>query len=224
LANYRNLAGVGVFVACASLCASFEGLDTRAYHDTLAHGIPTVCYGETEGVKMGDHYTPIECKQMLAHKLPRYWREISRCIHVRISENETIAYTDFAYNVGSRAFCHSNVARHLNSGDHLGACNGLLIWDVAGGKHVWGLKRRRIAERELCLRPSAFDKSLDAFVNDAPKPLMRDETDFCSGSGQGADCHRKHPTYAESVELSRDLPPQRPPVCRRWWFFWKVCN
>jgi lysozyme len=208
LANYRNLAGVGVFLACATLCASFEGLDTRAYHDTLAHGLPTICYGETEGVKMGDHYTPIECKQMLAHKLPRYWKEISRCIHVRISENETIAYTDFAYNVGSRAFCHSNVARHLNSGDHLGACNGLLIWDVASGKHVWGLKRRRIAEREMCLKPSAFD-----------------QPDFCSGSGQGADCPRNEPKIAPEPPASSLAPKlPKPLVCRRWWFFWKVCN
>jgi lysozyme len=218
LANYRNLAGAGVFLACASLCASFEGLDTHAYHDTLAHGLPTICYGETEGVKMSDVHTPIECKQLLARKLPRYWHEISRCIHVRLSENETVAYTDFAYNVGSRAVCHSGLLKRLNHGDHMGACNGLLAWDVASGQHVYGLWRRRAAERETCLRPSAFDKSLDDFIKDAPKPIMQDDTDFCSGSGQGLDCPRDNP------KLPHYVPPYRPLVCHRWWLFWKVCN
>jgi lysozyme len=43
--------------------------------------------------------------------------------------------------------------RKLNAGDYTGACNQLLRWNRAGGKEVRGLTRRRVAERELCLKP-----------------------------------------------------------------------
>jgi len=150
MANLKNVGAA--FVICATLVAGFEGLATHTYHDTLAHGLPTVCYGETEGVKMGDVYTPQECKDMLAAKLPRYWEEISRCITVPISDNEKAAYTSFAYNVGSAGFCGSNVRKRLNAGDHKGACNGLMAWNHASGHEVRGLTRRRAAERDLCLK------------------------------------------------------------------------
>jgi len=143
---------VGWLAVCATLVGGFEGLATRAYPDKLAHGIPTVCYGETEGVKLGDHYTPQECSDMLAAKLPRYYEEIARCIHVAISDNEKAAYTSFAYNVGSAGFCRSGSAHLLNKGDHKGACRALMAWDVASGKHIPGLARRRAAERDLCLK------------------------------------------------------------------------
>lgn len=153
MANYKNVAGAAVFATCAILCTSFEGLRTTAYPDMLAGGLPTVCIGETEGVKLGDKYTPLECKQMLAKKLPRYWNEINQCIHVPISNHEKIAYIDFAYNVGTGAFCGSSLLKKLNADNHEAACDGLLKWDVASGVHVPGLLRRRQAERSYCLKP-----------------------------------------------------------------------
>lgn len=140
-------------LTCACFVGGFEGLACTAYPDRLANGLPTVCYGETEGVRLGDTYTPEQCKQMLANKLPRYWREIAACIHVPTSENEKVAYTSFSYNVGTGAFCHGSVARRLNEGDHEGACDALLAYDHASGKRVAGLTRRREAERKLCRTP-----------------------------------------------------------------------
>ncbi len=40
---------------CVGCVASFEGLRTIAYRDPI--GIPTVCFGETAGVKLGDKIT-----------------------------------------------------------------------------------------------------------------------------------------------------------------------
>jgi lysozyme len=151
--NLNSVKNVGrAFIVCATLVAGFEGLATHAYHDTLAHGLPTVCYGETEGVHMGDTYSPEQCKQMLADKLPRYWSEIAKCIRVPISENEQAAYTSFAYNVGSAGFCRSTSARLLNAGHHKEACEALMAWNRASGHEVRGLTRRRAAERDLCLQ------------------------------------------------------------------------
>lgn len=140
-------------LTCACFVGGFEGLACTAYPDRLANGLPTVCYGETEGVHLGDHYTPAQCQQMLANKLPRYWHKIERCIHVDISDNEKIAYTSGAYNFGTAGFCRSVMVRKLNAGDHLGACDALMLYDHASGHQIPGLTRRRAAERKLCRTP-----------------------------------------------------------------------
>ena len=142
---------VGWAAVCCTLVASFEGLSTTAYPDKLAHGLPTVCYGETEGVSLTDKYTPQECADMLAAKLPRYYAEIAACIKVPVSDNEKAAYTSFAYNVGSQGFCRSGALKLLNSGNHKAACRALMAWDMASGRHIPGLARRRAAERDLCM-------------------------------------------------------------------------
>lgn len=136
---------------CATLVGGFEGCYTTAYPDRLAHNLPTVCYGETEGVKLGDHYTKEQCAEMLANKLPRYWGEIAPHIKVETSDNEKIAFTSFSYNVGTGAFINSTALKRLNAGDHTGACHGLLPYDHASGKRVAGLTRRRHAEEQVCL-------------------------------------------------------------------------
>jgi lysozyme len=57
-----------VVVALAvALVGAWEGLRTKAYRDAV--GVPTVCYGETRGVRMGDRYTVEQCKVMLGDGL-----------------------------------------------------------------------------------------------------------------------------------------------------------
>jgi lysozyme len=133
------------------LVTQFEGTALRAYHDRLAHGIPTVCDGETEGVKMGDVYTPKQCADMLAAKLPRYAGEIEACIHVPISAKTEASFISFSYNIGTTGFCHSGTARKLNRGDYVGACNAMTNWVFSGGEFRQGLLNRRTKERNLCM-------------------------------------------------------------------------
>jgi lysozyme len=148
-----GLAGA-TLTACAAFVGDFEGLYTKTYLDPV--GIPTVCYGETEGVKMGDRYTPAQCLEMLKAKLPRYWGEIANCIGADLADSlpdtRKIAFTSFAYNVGSGAFCRSTLLRRLKEGQTVAACNELLKWNRAGRKIFRGLERRRQAERKLCLQ------------------------------------------------------------------------
>jgi lysozyme len=142
---------LGTLLAAVPLVSNWEGLWLTAKPDTLAYGIPTVCYGETEGVKVGDRYTKEQCQQMLAEKLPRYLNEINRCIKVAISDKTRASYLSFAYNVGSAGFCKSGALKKLNAKDYHGSCDALLAWNRAGGRVVKGLQNRREAERKLCL-------------------------------------------------------------------------
>jgi lysozyme len=149
----RRLSTVGVLACSLAVpCVSqFEGRWLTAKPDRLAYGIPTVCFGETEGVKIGDHYTPQECADMLAKKLPRYAEEIEACIFVPISAKTEASFISFSYNIGTHGFCHSGTARHLNRYEYVEACNAMLAWNKAGGVVVRGLEIRRSKERNLCM-------------------------------------------------------------------------
>lgn len=151
--------------ACCSLVGVFEGCDLTAKKDMIGTGHPlTWCHGETIGnVRAGQKFTRAECDAMLTARLPQYWAAIAPGIKVQTSDNEKVAYTSFAYNVGSGAFLYSNrktktpsvILRHLNANDHKGACNALMQFTHAGGKFVQGLANRRTAERKICLTPDS---------------------------------------------------------------------
>lgn len=141
----------GAILLAVPVTQKWEGVWLVAKPDTLAYGLPTVCYGETEGVRVGDRYTIAQCRDMLAKKLPRYANEIARCIKVPITEEALGAFIVFSYNVGSGAFCKSTALRKLNAGDTRGACESLRQWVNAGGKFRQGLLNRRNDEIDLCL-------------------------------------------------------------------------
>jgi lysozyme len=134
-----------IAVACVG---TFEGLRTVAYRDPV--GIPTICFGETRGVRMGDRSTPEECKALLIDRLQEFNDGVNRCVYAPMSDSRRAAVVSLAYNIGTGAFCSSTFARKLNAGDPT-ACDELLKWDRAKGIRLPGLTRRRMEERTLCL-------------------------------------------------------------------------
>jgi lysozyme len=62
-----------------------------------------------------------------------------------------VASLSITYNIGNGAFCKSTLARKLNAGDIVGACNEFPKWDKAAGIRLPSLTKRRTAERALCL-------------------------------------------------------------------------
>lgn len=131
------------------IVAGFEGLRTTAYLDPV--GIPTLCFGSTKGVKLGDKKTPEECRQLLAEELEIYAAGVDRCIKTPLSDKTKAAIVSFTYNVGIGAMCKSTLAKKFNAGDQAGGCRELTKWNKAGGV-VWpGLTRRRNEEMALCL-------------------------------------------------------------------------
>jgi lysozyme len=126
-----------------------EGIRTTAYRDPI--GIPTVCVGETRGVKMGDKYTKAECNAMLQGRIREFDVALGKCVKVLLPESTRSAVIQWAYNVGTGAACSSTLVKKLNAGDIKGACNELPRWTKAGGKTLPGLVTRRAHERALCL-------------------------------------------------------------------------
>ena len=142
-----RLAAAGL-LGCFTLVAGFEGLRTIAYRDPV--GIPTICYGHTAGVRLGQGATRAQCEALLGSELLRAHEQMLACVRVPLSPGQRSAFTSFSYNVGTDAFCRSTLARKLNAGDPAGACAELDRWVHARGIRLPGLVRRRAAERTLC--------------------------------------------------------------------------
>lgn len=142
-------AGAKWVAICVGCVAGFEGLRQVAYLDPV--GIPTVCFGETEGVRLGDQYSAEDCRRMLGERVLEFGAAVDRCVTVPLPPSRKAALTSFAYNAGADAFCRSTLVRKLNAGDTVGACNELSRWVKAGGITLPGLVKRREQERKLCM-------------------------------------------------------------------------
>lgn len=146
--NQKKTAG---WLALAiAVVGAYEGYSATAYPDIV--GVPTICYGETKNVKLGQTATKEQCDAQLSARLVEFNQGVESCITRPLRDNERVAFVSLSYNIGVAAFCKSTVVRRFNAGDKAGACDAILMWNRAGGKVVQGLVNRRQKERELCLR------------------------------------------------------------------------
>lgn len=113
--------------------------------------IPTLGFGTTEGVRLGDTITPPQAVQRALRDVARYEGAIKQCVVVPLHQHEYDAYLSLAYNIGPTAFCGSTLVRKLNALDYTGGCREILRWDRFKGQPLRGLTLRRQAEYRQCL-------------------------------------------------------------------------
>lgn len=139
-----------------AMAVPMEGLRQYAYRDPV--GIPTICFGSTQGVRLGDFRTVPECTALLTKEMTHVIESVEKC-RPGLPPEVLAAFSDAAYNLGEHVACdgtRSTAARMLERGQYAGACDQLLRWNrakVAGvSVELPGLTKRRMMERELCLR------------------------------------------------------------------------
>lgn len=130
--------------------AGYEGYSDEAYIP-VPGDVPTIGYGSTAGVQMGDTITPPKALERLVRDVGVAESAIGRCVKVPLYQHEYDAFASLAYNIGSEAFCSSTLVRKLNAGDYSGACQELKRWVYVDGRRVQGLVNRREAEFRLCM-------------------------------------------------------------------------
>ena len=140
----------GALAAAAALIMMFEGSTNRAVIPVKGD-VPTICYGHTQGVHMGDTASKAQCKAYLKTDLRTALR-VQRCIYVTVPEDSLAAFISFAYNVGPSTFCGSSVARDLNAGHLDAACRDMGKFVYVKGRVVQGLVNRRKVEVAYCQR------------------------------------------------------------------------
>lgn len=139
--------------ACCAIAAPVvimaEGTVKVGYKDPI--GVVTACTGHTgSDAILGKVYADAQCNAFLQSDLTKHATGIDACIQVDVPVKSQAAFTSFAFNTGTSAFCNSTMARKLNAGDLPGACAELSRWTYAGGKQWPGLVKRRTVERALC--------------------------------------------------------------------------
>lgn len=134
--------------AALVLVGGFEGLRTVAYRDPV--GIPTICFGETLGVQMGDTATVAQCEDKLARRILQFDDAVTACLGETPQRGPRVAFVSLAYNIGADAFCRSTLARKYRAGDLQGACAEISRWTYAKGIQLPGLVKRRAQERRIC--------------------------------------------------------------------------
>jgi lysozyme len=131
--------------------AGWEGYKSAAYIP-VPGDVPTIGFGTTHGVKMGDTIDPVTALQRKIRDVEKFEGAIKQCVTVPLFQHEYDAYLSLAYNIGPQAFCRSTLVRKLNAGDYAGACKEILRWDRFQGKPLAGLTKRRQSEYLQCTR------------------------------------------------------------------------
>ena len=127
----------------------WEGCELKAYR--CSAGVWTLGYGHTEGVKEGDTCTAEEAASWLVEDIESRQKALAHYINKPVTEGQFIALTSLVFNVGVSNVLKSKLLRKLNAGDFESAAEEFLDFDLANGKKVPGLTRRRKAETELFL-------------------------------------------------------------------------
>lgn len=144
-----NTAG-GVGALACIFIGGKEGLELKTYRDSV--GVPTVCYGETRGVRMGMVFTKPECDAKFITALDEFGEKIERCNPTikAAPPKRYVAHLSLAYNIGAGAYCKSSVVRLHSAGHVLAACDFFMKFNRAGGMELRGLTKRRAEERIWC--------------------------------------------------------------------------
>lgn len=130
-----------------ALIKEYEGFRANAYLDT--GGVPTIGYGHTRGVKMGQTCTPEQAEAWLEADLDSAESDVSKLVKVPLTDNQFAALVSFTFNLGGARLGKSTLLKLLNAGDYAGAGGQFKFWVFDNGKKLSGLVKRRAAEAAL---------------------------------------------------------------------------
>lgn len=152
---------VGVLVLAASTLvglAVHEGYRGEAYVPVVGD-VPTIGFGTTAGVKMGDKTNPVRSlMRMLEEVEDVYAAGVKKCVTVPLYPHEYEAFVRLAYSVGVPTFCRKakpgkpdNLIDLINKGKYSEACERIEAFKYGPGRKVLpGLVKRRVEERAVC--------------------------------------------------------------------------
>lgn len=142
-----------ITVAVAALATGYEGTVLKSYIDPV--GVLTSCTGHTgPELRLGQVFTKAQCARLLNADLSLAVDQVMACAPTAPA-GVLIAFSDAAYNLGPTIACdraRSTAARLLFAYQWDAACQQLPRWNMAGGRVLNGLTRRRAGELEICLK------------------------------------------------------------------------
>lgn len=178
------------------LIKKFEGLRLTAYLD--GGGAPTLGYGRTAGVQMGDTCTIEQAEQWLQEDAQQAIDAVDRLVTIPLTKGQREALVSLIFNIGVGAFEKSTLLRRLNSGDHAGAAKEFDRWVFDNGKRIPGLANRRKAERKLF-----EEKPMLPFIAAALPALIQAAPSLIRIFGQGERSEKNAQAAEKVVEIAK---------------------
>ena len=118
-----------------------EGLRLEAYKD--AAGVPTIGYGHTKNVRMGDRISEYWAKEMLREDIEEAEWQVKE-LKVARTEGQLDALTSFVFNLGIGRLKESTLLETIRRGASKAAITReFKKWVYADGKKLPGLVKRR---------------------------------------------------------------------------------
>lgn len=130
--------------------ALYEGFKGDA-HIPVPGDVPTIGFGTTQGVKLGDKITPEKALVRALSDINKFEGALKECVKVPLHQYEYDVYVSFSYNVGSYKFCNSTLVKLLNQEKYQEACAQLKRWVYSSGVKYQGLVNRREKEYNTCM-------------------------------------------------------------------------
>jgi lysozyme len=138
-----------------NVISNFEGFYAVPYWDRTGY---SVGYGsqynwdQKRPVVKTDVIDKETAKNWLLQEAAQDFEYVKSLVRVKLTDNQLLALSSFAYNIGKAAFADSTLLELLNSGADLATVAAQFDkWVYSGGVINNGLKSRRKAEKTLFL-------------------------------------------------------------------------
>jgi lysozyme len=162
---------------CLKKLKEFEGLRTKAYLD--AAGVPTIGYGHTQGVRMGDVISEYWADMFLKADLYEVEKQVDSLGHW--NQPQFDALVSFAFNLGFYKLKTSELLKKIQEGANMRAIKQeFMRWVWAGGQKLKGLERRRAWEAKRFFEEDLMEPMKVRDWSDFHKPQKKEKTTNCT--------------------------------------------
>lgn len=131
-----------------------EGLRLEAY--LCPAKVPTIGWGHTKGVKLGQHITREQAEQLLEQDLKPAERLLNT-MGIQFRQGQFDALASWIFNLGTGRFVGSTLCKRIQEGAADEAvAREIVKWIYSGGRPLSGLMVRRVREANMYMGREAY--------------------------------------------------------------------
>ena len=132
-----------------NLIKEAEGLRLEAY--LCPAKVPTIGWGHTKGVKLGQHLTVQQAEDMLVEDIAPIERLLN-ALGINMRQEQFDALTSWIFNLGTGAFSRSTMLARIKAGAaDEDITDQMVKWTYSGKQQLEGLMTRRVKEANMFL-------------------------------------------------------------------------
>lgn len=145
-----------------NLIKEAEGLRLDAYR--CPAGIPTIGWGHTKGVKLGQHITVQQAEDMLVEDIAPIERLLNG-LKINFRQEQFDALVSWIFNFGEGKFKGSTMYKRIIANAKDEEITDQLVKSInAAGRPLLGLMKRRVAEANLFIDYERYKVNKDRII------------------------------------------------------------